>query len=300
MCGPTGVGKTDISIGLAERLGCPILNADSRQIYKEIPIGTAAPTAQEQARVPHYFVGIKSITEDYNAGAYERDAMTLLNSLFAERDILVMAGGAMLYIDAVCNGLDNIPDVPRDTRLQLTETYRTNGLEWLQGEVHRLDPEYYSAMADPQNPQRLLHALEVCIASGMPYSHFRSGEKKTREFNIIKIGLTRPRDILYSRINSRVDTMLQNGLEEEARKVSPLRHLNGLQTVGYKEMFDYFEGKISQDEARHLIQQNSRHYAKRQLTWFRRDKDITWIDIDHTSTEQAIRDILETATDKHI
>lgn len=288
LCGPTGVGKTELSLGLAETLGSPILNADSRQIYREIPVGTAAPTAEEQARVKHYFVGTKSLTDDYNAGMYERDALALLDRLFAERDTVVMCGGAMMYIDAVCNGLDDIPEVPREVRRQVGDAYRENGLAWLQEEVRQADPDYFSAMADPQNPQRLMHALEVSRASGRPYSSFRSGKARQRDFDILKIGLTRPREVLYDRINRRVDAMLRLGLEEEARVVYPLRHLNSLQTVGYREMFGFFDGKTTKEEAVRLIKQNSRHYAKRQMTWFRRDAGIRWIDLEATGTEEAI------------
>ena len=210
---------------------------------------------------------------------YEREALTLLEELFKTQDIVLMAGGAMMYIDAVCNGLDNIPDIPLTLRRKVQSDYKDNGLEWLQEEVKRVDPAYFSTMSDPKNPQRLMHALEVSLFSGKPYSTFRIGQKKKRLFNIRKIGLNRPRPELYDRINRRVDQMLADGLLEEARSVYPLKHLNSLQTVGYKELFDYFDGLTSFEEAVRLIKQNSRHYAKRQLTWFRHDSEIEWINL---------------------
>lgn len=286
--GPTGVGKTELSLRLAERLGAPIINADSRQIYRELPIGTAAPTAAEQARVKHYFVGTHSLTEDYNAGAFERDAMALLDDLFKEHAYVLMVGGAMMYIDAVCNGLDDIPEVPAGVRAVLQRSYQEKGLEWLQEEVRRLDPDYF-AEVDQQNPQRLMHALEVTMAAGKPYSSFRKGAKKERPFRIVKIGLTRPREELYARINGRVEQMMADGLEEEARRVYPLRANNSLQTVGYREMFSYFDGDYTLEKAIEMVQQNSRHYAKRQLTWYRRDPAIRWFDL---STDVTVDDML--------
>ena len=290
LTGPTGVGKTELSLSLAERLGSPIVNADSRQIYRELPIGTAAPTAAEQARVPHLFVGTKSLTEDYNAGEYEREALAALEELFQTRDKVLMVGGAMLYIDAVCNGLDDIPAVPKDLREQLQRQLETNGLVWLQEQVRQADPKYF-AEADTQNPQRLLHALEVSMTSGQPYSAFRSGAKKERPFCVVKIALNRPRDILYSRINARVKQMLEQGLLDEVRAVEPLRHLNALNTVGYKEMFRYLDGEWTLEQAADMIRQNSRHYAKRQLTWFRADPDIHWLEL--TDTPQDLTTIMQ-------
>ncbi|MBP5290276.1 MAG: tRNA (adenosine(37)-N6)-dimethylallyltransferase MiaA [Paludibacteraceae bacterium] len=290
LTGPTGVGKTELSLSLAERLGSPIVNADSRQIYRELPIGTAAPTAAEQARVPHLFVGTKSLTEDYNAGEYEREALAALEELFQTRDKVLMVGGAMLYIDAVCNGLDDIPAVPKDLREQLQRQLETNGLVWLQEQVRQADPKYF-AEADTQNPQRLLHALEVSMTSGQPYSAFRSGAKKERPFRVVKIALNRPRDILYSRINARVKQMLEQGLLDEVRAVEPLRHLNALNTVGYKEMFRYLDGEWTLEQAADMIRQNSRHYAKRQLTWFRADPDIHWLEL--TNTPQDLTTIMQ-------
>lgn len=277
LLGPTGVGKTETSFCLAEALRSPIISADSRQIYREIPIGTAAPTPEEQARVKHYFVGTHSVSEDYNAGQYERDCLKLIDQLFQTHDTLLMVGGAMMYIDAVCYGLDDIPSATVEMRQAIQKRYEQDGIAWLQAEVKRLDPEYAQEV-DMQNPQRLVHAIEVCMASGKPYSSFRSGRKKERDFRIIRIGLNRPRPELYERINSRVAEMMAQGLEAEARSVYPLREYNSLNTVGYKEMFAYFDGQCTLDEAISMIQQNSRHYAKRQLTWFLRDKSTKWFE----------------------
>ena len=276
LTGPTGVGKTELSLRLAEHFGCPVVSADSRQIFREIPVGTAAPTAAEQARVKHYFVGTKSVAEDYNAGQYERDALALLDTLFQTHRTVVLTGGSMLYIDAVCNGFDDIPSVPADLREQVKAEYNTNGLAWLQSEVQRLDPAYWTEV-DRQNPQRLLHCVEVCRIAGKPFSSFRSRTRAQRPFRIVKVGLTRPREELYTRINLRVEQMMAQGLLEEARSVYPLRHRNSLQTVGYRELFAYFDGQYTLPEAVEMIQQNSRHYAKRQMTWFNRDTTIHWL-----------------------
>lgn len=272
--GSTGVGKTELTLRLAESLGCEIVNADSRQIYREIPIGTAAPTKDEQARVKHWFVGMKSVTENYSAGDYERDCLEVLDKL---GDRAILSGGSMLYIDAVCNGLDDIPKVDEALRNQVRKDYEQKGLEWLQSEVQRLDPAYW-AVVDRQNPQRLIHCVELSMGTGRPYSSYRKRDVKARGFEVVKVALERPREELYERINNRVDKMIADGLEEEARSVYPLRQLNSLQTVGYREMFRYFDGEISREEAIRLIKQNSRHYAKRQLTWFGADKTIHWLD----------------------
>ena len=272
--GPTGVGKTELTLRLAESLGNEIVNADSRQIYKEIPIGTAAPTKEEQARVRHWFVGTKSVTENYSAGDYERDCLEVLEKL---GDRAILSGGSMLYIDAVCNGLDDIPKVDEALRSQVRKDYEQKGLEWLQSEVQRLDPAYWAAV-DRQNPQRLIHCVELSMGTGRPYSSDRKRDVKARNFEVVKVALERPREELYERINNRVDKMIANGLEEEAHAVYPLRQFNSLQTVGYREMFLYFDGEISREEAIRLIKQNSRHYAKRQMTWFGADKTIRWLD----------------------
>lgn len=289
--GPTGVGKTELSLALAEQLGSPIVNADSRQIYRELPIGTAAPTAAEQARVKHYFVGTHSLSEDYNAGQYERDAMALLEQLFAERDTVVLSGGSMMYVKAVCEGLDEMPFVSPDLRVSLREAYEQQGLEWLQAEVEAADPDYWREV-DQCNPQRLLHALEICRASGQPFSAFRKGQQKERPFRVVKIGLTRDREELYSRINERVLQMMATGLPQEAERVIPWRQCNSLQTVGYKEMFRFLDGEWTEEEAVRMIQQNSRHYAKRQLTWYRADASVRWINLSHTDSKAALEAIL--------
>lgn len=293
LTGPTGVGKTELSLSVAERLGSPIVNADSRQIYRELPIGTAAPTAAEQARVPHLFVGTHGLSDRYNAGEYEREALAALEELFQTHDKVLMVGGAMLYIDAVCKGLDEMPHIPVELREQVQRQYATNGLEWLQEQVKAADPKYFEE-ADKQNPQRLLHALEICQASGKPYSSFRLGAKKERPFRVVKIGLNRPREELYARINARVDSMLAQGLLEEVRAVETYRHLNALNTVGYKEMFRYLDGEWTLEKAADMIRQNSRHYAKRQLTWFNADPEMHWVSLTDTSSDlKEIMQIIE-------
>lgn len=283
--GPTGVGKTELSLRLAEEYGCPIVSADSRQIYSDLPIGTAAPSPEEQARVKHYFIGCKQLTETYNAGQYARDCRALLNQLFLTHERVVMVGGSMMYIDAVCKGLDDIPDIPQSIRQQVREQYAESGLEWLQAEVERLDPEYWNEV-DRQNPQRLMHCLEVYHASGKPYSNFRVSGIGNRvaenDFDIEYRIVERPRAELYERINLRVHKMIEAGLLNEARtaleKVGAMENgvlkddielPNSLNTVGYKELLPYFKGEYTLNRAIELIQQNSRHYAKRQMTWWR-------------------------------
>lgn len=293
--GPTGVGKTELSLAFAEHFASPIISADSRQIYREIPIGTAAPTAEEQQHAEHFFVGTHALTEDYNAGQYERDCLDLLNRLFLTHDVLVMTGGSMMYIDAVCNGLDDIPTISADLRQKLQSEYLDKGLTWVRQEVEKIDPDYY-AIVDRQNPQRLLHALEIYRATGQPFSQFRKGEVANRSFRIVKVGLARDRALLYERINRRVDKMMEMGLEEEARRVYHLRSYNSLNTVGYKELFDFFDGKCTRDEAISLIKQNSRHYAKRQMTWFRRDKEIHWFDLDKNEKDVILCDVVSLLT----
>lgn len=291
--GPTGVGKTELALRVAERYGCPIVSCDSRQIFREIPIGTAAPTADEQRRVKHYFIGERSIEEAYNAGQYERDALELLDVLFAEHDVVVMTGGSMLYADAVCKGLDDLPSVPSSVRADVQREYESKGLAWLQSEVQRLDPVYWDEV-DRQNPARLAHCVELCRVTGKPYSALRSHTAKERPFRIVKIGLDRPRAQLYARIDERVEQMMAAGLLEEAKAVYPKRALNSLQTVGYKELFAYLDGQYDLERAVELIQQNSRHYAKRQLTWFRRDKEIHWLNAndDYEKNSNSIDDWL--------
>ena len=274
--GPTGVGKTELSLRVAEHLACPVVNCDSRQVFRGIPIGTAAPTQEEQARVKHYFVATRELEEEYNAGQFERDALALLDELFQSHEVLVMTGGSMLYADAVCNGLDDLPAVPEAIRTEVQRNYETKGLEWLQAEVQRLDPNYWNEV-DQCNPARLAHCVELCLTTGKAYSSLRTKTRKERPFRIVKIGLERPREELYDRINRRVLQMIEDGLEKEAKGVYPKRTLNSLQTVGYREMFAYFDGEYDLNRAIELIQQNTRHYAKRQMTWFRNDKTIHWL-----------------------
>ncbi len=275
LLGPTGVGKTALGIQLALQLGCSILSADSRQIYRELPIGTAAPTPEERAAVSHYFVGTHSVTEGYSAASYEADALSLLESLFADHPIQLLSGGSMMYIDAVCRGIDEIPDVDPAIRTEVWHRYETQGLAPILTELEQLDPRYYVTV-DHQNYKRVLHGYEVCLSTGRPFSSFHTGQAKHRPFDIIKIGLTREREELYARIDERVLQMMSLGLEAEARAVYPHRHLNALNTVGYKELFAYFDGMISLEEAIRLIQRNSRHYARKQLTWWKRDPEVHW------------------------
>lgn len=273
--GPTGVGKTEFALRLAEQHGCPILNADSRQLYRDIPIGTAAPTAEEQARVKHYFVGTLGLSDYYSAARYEQEAVALLTSLFCEHDTVVMAGGSMMYIDAVCNGIDDIPTIDEPTRTLLRSRYEAEGLAPLAEELRLLDPQYY-AECDVRNPKRVVHALEVCYMTGKPFSAFRLRRKAERPFRIEKIGLWRERADLFDRINRRVDAMVEQGLLDEAQRVLPYRDCNSLNTVGYKELFQYFDGAWSLDFALEKIRRNTRVYAKKQLTWFKKDVDVVW------------------------
>lgn len=286
--GPTGVGKTNISLGLAEYLNCPIVSSDSRQFYRELKIGTAAPAELELQRVKHYFIGSHSIFDDYNAGQYELDAIELLDDLFKVHDFVLLVGGSMMYIDAVCKGLDSIPAVDADVRLFWQKQFVDQGLEFIQQELLRLDPKHYTEV-DLQNPKRILHALEICSMTGNPYSDLRTGVLKDRNFNIIKIGINRPRPELYDRINNRVDLMMESGLLQEAEQFYPFRHLNTLNTVGYKELYEYMNGNWTLDFAINMIKQDSRRYAKRQLTWFNRDVDIRWF---HPDQEEAVFELV--------
>jgi tRNA dimethylallyltransferase len=281
--GPTASGKTSVSIEVARCFDAPVLSCDSRQFYREIPIGTAAPMAEEQAGVPHYFVGDRSVTEFYNCGRFEQDALMLLDKLFREHDTVVLVGGSGLYINAVCEGMDDIPAVDPAVRPALQARFEAEGLEPLVEELRELDPDYYEKV-DRQNPARVIRALEICTGTGKTYTELRKGSAKKRPFEIVKIGITLPRSELYARIDRRVEAMLAAGLEEEARRVYPLRALSALQTVGYRELFDYFDGKISRQEAIALIQRNSRRYAKRQMTWFSRDGSTAWFTKDDLET----------------
>lgn len=289
LLGPTGVGKTALSLALAERLGSPILSADSRQLYSEIPIGTAAPTKEEQQRVKHYFIGTHQLTDYYSAAQYEMDVMNLTEELFKTHETLLLTGGSMMYIDAVCKGIDDIPTVDDITRRTLLNRYETEGLEPLVSELRLLDPEYYN-IVDLKNPKRVIHALEICYMTGRTYTSFRTQTTKVRPFRIIKIGLQRDREDLYERINCRVDQMVKDGLVAEARRVYPYRHLNSLNTVGYKELFAHFDGACTLEFAIEKIKQNSRIYSRKQTTWYRRDKDIHWF---HPDDEESIVKCLE-------
>jgi tRNA dimethylallyltransferase len=273
--GPTGVGKTELCLRLAEHFGTSIINADSRQIFKEIPIGTAAPTAEQQKRVKHYFVASHHLTGYYSASQFEEDVISLSGDLFKTNNILLMSGGSMMYIDAVCNGIDNMPTVDEDTRNLLRQRYENEGLERMCAELKLLDPEYY-AIVDLRNPKRIVHALEICYMTGRTYTSFRKNQKKKRPFNIIKIGINRPREELYNRINARVDDMIKKGLKEEAQNVFPYNSLNALNTVGYKELFEYFRGNIQLEEAIERIKCDTRKYCRKQLTWFRKDETVKW------------------------
>lgn len=273
--GPTGVGKTELCLTLAEHYRCSIINADSRQLFAEIPIGTAAPTAQQMQRVRHYFVGTHHVGDYYSASEYEQEALKKIEDLGKTQEVAILSGGSMMYIDAVCNGIDNIPNVDDDTRNNLKQRLEEEGLDALVEELHQIDPEYWE-IVDRKNPRRILHALEICYITGGTYTSLRTGEKQQRPFNIIKVGLNRPREELYERINQRVLDMIEQGLEVEARSVYHLRHHNSLNTVGFKEMFAYFDGEIPFEEAVRQIQSNTRRYARKQLTWYKRDTDMTW------------------------
>lgn len=278
LLGPTGVGKTALSLELAERFRTSIISADSRQLYADLPIGTAAPTPDQLARVPHHMVGTLQLTDYYSAARYEEEVMQLLNDLFQKHHVVILTGGSMMYIDAVCKGIDDIPTVDDVTRRTLLERYEQEGLDPLVAELRLLDPDYYQVV-DLKNPKRIIHALEICYMTGRTYTSFRTNAVKQRPFRIVKIGLRRQREELYDRINHRVVQMVHDGLIDEARRVMPYRHLNSLNTVGYKEMFQYLDGHWTLDEAIAKIQQNSRIYSRKQMTWFKRDSEIHWVDV---------------------
>ena len=275
--GPTAVGKTDVTLHLAEMLGVPVINADSRQMYAEIPIGTAAPTPSQMARVKHLFVGTLHLTDYYSASKYESDVLSLLQppGELSHSPHALMSGGSMMYIDAVCDGIDDIPTIDDETRRLLKQRLETEGLERLLEELRVLDPEYYQ-IVDRKNTRRVVHALEICYMTGRTYTSFRTNTPRERPFNVVKIGLNRDRAELYERINQRVEDMVGNGLVEEARSVYHLKGVNALNTVGYREMFDYFEGKYTLEEAVERIQGNTRRYCRKQLTWLKRDQRIKW------------------------
>ena len=273
--GPTAVGKTALCLDIAQHFGIPIINADSRQIYKELKIGTASPTSEQLQLVPHYFVGSLSLTDYYSASLFEQQVLEILSRQFRSHDFALMAGGSMMYIDAVCDGIDDIPTVDDQTRETLKRRLAEEGLEALVEQLKELDPEYYE-IVDRQNPRRVVHGLEICLMTGKTYTSFRKREKKERPFRIVKIGLNRPREELYDRINQRVDQMMQQGLLEEAKALYPMRQMNALNTVGYKELFDYLDGRWPLEEAVERIKGNTRRYARKQLTWYKKDPQIRW------------------------
>ena len=275
LIGPTGVGKTELSLSIAEHFKTCIVSADSRQLYADLKIGTAAPTPDQLARVPHHFVGTLRLTDYYSAAQYEAEVMAKLEELFQQNDVVVLTGGSMMYVDAICKGIDDIPTVDKETRELMIQRYEEEGLEKLCSELKLLDPEYYQ-IVDLKNPKRVIHALEICYMTGKTYTSFRTREIKKRPFRIIKIGLTREREELYNRINRRVDEMMEKGLLEEARSVAEYKHLNSLNTVGYKEIFKYIDGEWPLDFAIEKIKQNSRIYSRKQMTWFKRETEISW------------------------
>jgi tRNA dimethylallyltransferase len=293
--GPTAVGKTSVAIAVATHLGTAIISADSRQVYKELAIGTAKPSSAEIAAVPHYFIDSHSISEPYDAARYGDEAVAKINQLFVNTDQLVLCGGSGLYIKAVLEGFDEIPEVPAEIRNELMDQYDQQGIRWLQEKMQQLDPEHLKTL-DPQNPQRMMRALEVKIFTGESIATFRRNQKRTHHFDVLKIGLALPQEELYQRIEIRMDQMISDGLFEEARSLYPMRHHNALQTVGYQEIFDFFENKYDREECIRLLKRNTRRYAKRQLTWLRKDKDLTWFHpkdvasiLKHIKTSTAIK-----------
>lgn len=284
LTGPTAVGKTAVSLDIARHYGIPVINADSRQIYRELQIGTARPTEAQMLNIPHYFVGSLSLSDYYSASLFEQQVLSLLKELMTKSNYALLSGGSMMYIDAVCDGIDDIPTIDDATRALMKQRLTDEGLEALCTELKRLDPDYYEVV-DLQNPRRVVHALEICTMTGKTYTSFRKKEKRERPFDIIKIGLNRPREELYDRINRRVDQMVADGLLEEAKALYPMKSLNALNTVGYKELFDYFDGRWSLDEAIERIKGNTRRYARKQLTWFKKDERMRWY---HPDDQTAI------------
>lgn len=282
--GPTGVGKTELSLRVAEHFRSPILSSDSRQLYKDLPIGTAAPTPEQLQRVPHHLVGTLSLSDYYSASRFEEEALTLLEELFRTTPAVVMTGGSMMYIDAICKGIDEMPTVAPDIRQAIYDQFEREGLAPFLTELQTADPLHY-AEVDRNNYKRVLHAVEICRQTGRPYSDFRTHTVKQRPFRILKIGLNRDRELLCDRINQRVDQMMADGLQEEARRVYPYRHFNALNTVGYKELFRYFDGEWNLETAIEKIKRNTRVYARKQMTWFKRDPDIRWF---HPEEENEI------------
>ena len=292
--GPTGIGKTGLSIHLAQKLNCPVISADSRQIFREMKIGTAAPTQEQLEQAPHFLIGTHSIFNYYSAYEYEQEALALTYKLFQQNNTIILTGGSMLYIDAFCNGIDDLPTIDPELRQNLQEKHQKEGIESIRRELKILDPVFYKQV-DLKNPKRVIHAVEICLMTGRPYSELRTNTRKKRPFRIIKVGLDMDRAELHRRINIRVDQMVQEGLEEEALSLYPHKDLNALNTVGYREFFDYFDKKTSRETAIELIKRNSRRYARKQLSWFRRDKEITWFD--PQSPEEVITFVEEQLND---
>lgn len=286
--GPTGVGKTEISIEIAQRLSCSIISSDSRQIYKEMSIGSAKPSEEELQKVKHYFISTQSITEHYSSGQYELDAIPIIESEIERNKNALLVGGSMLYIDAVCKGIDDIPNIDPNVREEVSELYERVGLDGIRNQLKLLDPVHYREV-DPMNAKRIKHALEVCLQTGKPFSNLRTGIAKKRNFNIVKIGLRREREELYEMINQRVLKMVEAGLIEEARNLYAYKNLNSLNTVGYKELFKYFENEWTLDYAINMIQQNTRRYAKKQMSWFNKDREIEWF---HPEDKKAIHEYI--------
>lgn len=291
MTGPTAVGKTELSLKLAKLLCSPIISADSRQIYKHMKIGTAAPNEEQLKQVRHYFVGELELDQYYSAAMYEAQVMALLERLFLQNDYVLMTGGSMMYVDAVCNGIDDIPTVNSDVREMMLRQWKQKGAEYMVEQLKLMDPTYYE-IVDKKNTKRVVHALEICYMTGRPYSSFRTGKKKTRPFEIKKCALERERQHLFDRINRRVDAMMENGMLDEARLLYNYRHLNSLNTVGYKEMFKVIEGEWNMDFAVERLKKNTRVYAKKQMTWMQKDNDINWINLDECNEEQALKKIM--------
>lgn len=290
LLGPTGVGKTDLSLSLAEYYHSPIISADSRQVFKGLEIGTAAPSTTQLSRVQHFLVGMLDPENYYSASEFEQDALAIIAGEHKKNDVVIASGGSMLYIDALCNGIDDVPTIDDKLRSEVYDLYQKEGLEPIKSQLKLLDPEFYNQV-DLKNYKRVIHALEVCLMTGKPYSSFRTNTKKIRPFNIIKIGLTRDREDLYNRINHRVDVMMEMGLLEEAKRFYSKKNLNSLNTVGYKELFKYLDGEWTLDFAIEKIKQSTRIYSRKQMTWFKRDKEIHWINLSLMSEQEAIDQI---------
>lgn len=294
LLGPTGVGKTALSLDLAEYYNSPIISADSRQFFKGLEIGTAAPSAVQMERVPHYLVGMLGIEDYYSASEFEQDALRIIDDLHKTHDVVIVSGGSMLYIDALCHGIDDVPTIDEELRKEVYTLYEQHGLEPIQSQLKMLDPVFYEQV-DLKNYKRVIHALEVCLMTGKPYSSFRTNTKKYRPFNIVKVGLMREREELYKRINLRVDEMMAQGLLEEAKQFYPKRHLNSLNTVGYKELFKYLDGEWTLDFAIEKIKQNTRIYSRKQMTWFKRDKEINWINLSEMPEADVLKKVINIA-----